>query len=74
MNPGSRGRLVRVDDTDPEALRHLRDEGIGLGVPVELLERRPFEGPYRVRTGEPEQVREHDLGPALAALMWIDSD
>lgn len=68
---GTSGQLVRVDDTDPMMLRHLADVGIGLGSFVEVLERRPFDGPYVVRVGPPDNAAEHDVGPALADAMWI---
>lgn len=71
--PGTRGRLVRVDDTDPQMLRHLSERAIGLGEALELIDRRPFDGPFVVRSGDKGRVREHDFAPALAAALWIDS-
>ena len=68
---GTAGRLVRVDDTDPTMLRHLADEGIGLGTALEVVERRPFDGPFVVRVGPAATAAEHDVGPALAHAMWI---
>ena len=74
LEPGTRGRLSRVEDSDPAALRYLSERSISLGDTVELLERQPFGGPFRVRTGASSTAHEHDLGPGLAALMWIDTD
>jgi len=67
LAPGARGPLVRVDDTDPAVLRHLSEHGIALGQSVELLARRPFDGPFVARVGD----HEHDLAPQLAAALWI---
>lgn len=67
--PGHRGRLARVDDEDPAVLRHLTELGIGLGQSVELLDRLPFNGPYRVAT---DDGRIHQLGPALAHALWVE--
>jgi DtxR family Mn-dependent transcriptional regulator len=68
---GTAGRLVRVDDTDPTMLRHLAEAGIGLGDAVEVMERRPFDGPFVVRVGPPGEATQHDVGPALAEAMWV---
>jgi len=68
LEPGHAGRLVRVDDTDPEVLRHLTQTGIRLGQRIELLEHLPFEGAYLIRT---EDGRTHHFSPALAGALWI---
>lgn len=64
---GTAGTLVRVDDTDPAMLRHLADLGVRLGVALERRARRPFDGPYAVAVDGVE----HELGPALAAALWL---
>ncbi|MFP5020818.1 metal-dependent transcriptional regulator [Pseudonocardia phyllosphaerae] len=72
---GEGGALVRVDDTDPAILRYLDEHDVRLGDRVDLLERRPFEGPYVVRvrrqgtgrTSRPEQ----EWGPTLAEALWV---
>ena len=73
LDPGDRGRLTRVDDTDPAMLAWLREQYLELGVPLELLARRPFGGPFLVRVGERDThaVRELDLGPELAEALWV---
>jgi len=79
LEPGDRGRLVRVDDTEPAMLAWLREQAITLGVALELVARRPFGGPFLVRVsgtggapGTDGTEPEHDLGPELADALWVD--
>jgi len=67
LEPGVRGTLVRVSDSDPAKLRYLAERGITIGDEVEMVARRPFEGPCEVRIGG----REHSLGLALARVIRI---
>jgi DtxR family transcriptional regulator, Mn-dependent transcriptional regulator len=68
LEPGARGRLVRVSDSRPEMLRHLGERGIGIGDSFEVVERQPFEGPLTVRFGDADHV----LGGALARAMRVE--
>jgi DtxR family transcriptional regulator, Mn-dependent transcriptional regulator len=70
MQPGDRGRFVRISDADPEMLRYLEKLGVRLGDDAEVLERQPFDGPLTVRLGDAE----HTLGGVLAAAMRIDPE
>ena len=45
LNPGDRARIVRVSDSEPQMLRYLTEQGIGIGAEFELVERQPFDGP-----------------------------
>ena len=67
LDPGSRGRFVRVSDSDPEMLRYLESRGITLGDELEVVERQPFDGPVTVRLGGTEHV----LGGALVRAMRV---
>jgi len=67
LEPGARGRFVRVSDSDPEMLRYLETRGIALGDELEVVERQPFEGPVTVRFGGAEHV----LGGALVRAMRV---
>ncbi|GGM02425.1 putative iron dependent transcriptional repressor FeoA [Nakamurella endophytica] len=64
---GEGGPLVRVDDRDPEVLRHLSAAGIALGQSVRLVERLPFGGAFVVTA----DGARHELAPGLAAAVWI---
>jgi DtxR family Mn-dependent transcriptional regulator len=66
---GATGRFVRVSDSDPEMLRYLAEQGIGLGDPLEVVERQPFGGPLFVRFGE----HTHALGDALTRVMRVET-
>jgi DtxR family Mn-dependent transcriptional regulator len=70
LEPGDRGRFVRVSDSDPAMLRYLTERGVGLGDPLEVLDRQPFDGPLTVRVGDSLQV----LGGGLAAAMRVELD
>jgi DtxR family Mn-dependent transcriptional regulator len=65
---GATGRFVRVSDEDPEMLRYLAEQGIGLGDRLEVTGRQPFGGPLFVRFGE----QTHALGDGLARAMRIE--
>ena len=68
LEPGDRGRFVRVSDSDPAMLRYLTDRGVRLGDELEVLDRQPFGGPLTVRFGDALQV----LGGGLAAAMRVE--
>jgi DtxR family transcriptional regulator, Mn-dependent transcriptional regulator len=68
LDPGDRGRFIRVSDSDPEMLRYLHDRGIGIGDELEVLDRQPFDGPLTVRFGDQQQV----LGGGLARAMRVE--
>jgi DtxR family Mn-dependent transcriptional regulator len=65
---GATGRFVRVSDSDPEMLRYLAEQGIGLGDGLEVVDRQPFGGPLFVRFGK----RVHALGAGLARAMRVE--
>ncbi len=65
LDPGARGRFVRVSDADPAMLRWLAERGVTPGADFEVLERQPFGGPLTVRFGDAELA----LGDALAGAM-----
>lgn len=67
LDPGERGRFVRVSDSDPRMLRYLSEQGISVGAGVEMVGRQPFDGPCTVRIG----AAEHALGLKLASSMRI---
>jgi DtxR family Mn-dependent transcriptional regulator len=68
LAPGAVGVLVRVDDHDPEVLRHLTQSGISLGQRIELVHQLPFDGPYVLRTDDGQT---HHFAPLLAGALWI---
>jgi DtxR family transcriptional regulator, Mn-dependent transcriptional regulator len=70
LTPGATGRFVRVDDTDPDLLRHLQAIGIGLGEQITVLNKEPFGGPLEVRAG----AKKHSLAPGLTEAMSIELD
>lgn len=67
MEPGQKARVARVSDEDPAMLRYLGELGIYPAAGVELLEREPFGGPYRVKV----DGREHRIGEELARNVFV---
>jgi len=65
LEPGERGLLVRVSDSNPAMLRYMAEKGIAPGMELEMTGREPFGGPLAVRSGK----RELRLGRELAAVM-----
>lgn len=69
LEPGTRGRFVRVSDSDPAMLRYLGERGIAPGDPIEVLDHQPFGGPATVRFGDVEYA----IGGDLARAMRVDT-
>ena len=68
--PGTRGRFVRVSDSDPAMLRFLDERGVRLGDRLEVLDRQPFDGPLTVRFGDDQHV----LGGRLASAIRVEPE
>jgi DtxR family Mn-dependent transcriptional regulator len=68
LEPGSRGVLVRVSDSDPAMLRYLGERGIAVGAELEVVDKQPFDGPLFVRIAS----EIHTLGGALARAMQVE--
>jgi DtxR family Mn-dependent transcriptional regulator len=69
LEPGESGIFVRISDSNPEMLKFLTAQGIGIGDRVEMVGRQPFDGPVVVRIDSTE----HALGSLLAAAMRVTS-
>jgi DtxR family Mn-dependent transcriptional regulator len=69
LKPGERARVVRVSDAEPQMLRYLTEQGIGIGDELELIERQPFDGPCLVRLRD---RTERNLGIRLAQAIHVE--
>ncbi|MDE3133107.1 MAG: metal-dependent transcriptional regulator, partial [Acidobacteriota bacterium] len=69
LQPGERARIVRVSDAEPQMLRYLTEQGIGIGAELELIERQPFDGPCLVRVAG---SAERGLGIRLARAIHVE--
>lgn len=69
LTAGQRGRVVRVSDSEPQMLRYLTEQGIGIGAELLLVDRQPFDGPCLVRLSD-EQDR--SLGIRLAQAIHVE--
>ena len=70
MEPGERGTVVRISDSDPAMLRYLAELGVSPGDPVRIVDRQPFGGPITVRFGGDDRV----LGGAVTDAMRVAVD
>ncbi len=68
VEPGGRGTLVRVSDSDPDMLRYLSERGIRPGDAFEVVDKQPFGGPIFVSFG----AEVHAFGGALAQAMRVE--
>jgi DtxR family transcriptional regulator, Mn-dependent transcriptional regulator len=68
LQPGARGRFVRVSDADPALLRYLGDLGVSVGARLEVVDRQPFDGPVTVRL----DGHHHVLGGRLVRAMRVE--
>lgn len=66
FEPGQ-GRVERVSDRDPEALRYLSRLGLVPGTPIRVEAHDPFGGPVWVRVGR----KRHAVGRELAATIYV---
>ncbi|QCB96976.1 metal-dependent transcriptional regulator [Arthrobacter sp. PAMC25564] len=74
LDDGHTGRITRISDDNPELLRYLSAEEIGLDAEVEVLGRRPFGGSLVVRIGSGGTRREFDLAAEVASALWVHSE
>jgi DtxR family Mn-dependent transcriptional regulator len=64
--------IRRVSDDDAQQLRYLTELGLVPGAPVYVRERAPFGGPLHIHVGDPDDGREHAVGPQLAAGIAVE--
>ncbi len=67
---GEVATVEQVSDRDPEQLRYLGSLGLIPGQRVQLRERLPFEGPFRLLVG----AEEHVIGAPLARIVYVVVD
>ncbi|MFC4565452.1 metal-dependent transcriptional regulator [Nocardiopsis mangrovi] len=68
---GTNGVIVRVNDSDPDLLRYLSEQRIGIGMRIKVVERQPFGGSLVVRVGASGDQRDQALGLVAADALWI---
>lgn len=71
LEAGESGRVARISDEQPDMLRWFASIGLGLDVPVTVVERRAYAGVIRVSVdSSPEHV---DLGDVAARAVWLSA-
>ncbi|HEX9088263.1 MAG TPA: metal-dependent transcriptional regulator [Arthrobacter sp.] len=74
LDDGHTGRITRISDDNPELLRYLSAEEIGLDADIEVLGRKPFGGALVVRIGSGGTRQEFDLAEEVASALWVHSE
>ncbi len=74
LDPGHEGRITRISDDNPELLRYLSEERIGLDSPVRVLGHKPFGGALMVRIGSGAGARQFDLSDEVSGSLWVHSE
>ncbi len=74
LDPGHEGRITRISDDNPELLRYLSEERIGLDSQVRVLGHKPFGGPLMVRIGSGAGARQFDLSDEVSGSLWVHSE
>lgn len=69
LEPGAKGVIRQVSDSDAEMLRYLGSRGLVPDTSLEVLDKAPFNGPLTVRTGRTSHV----LGRELARHIWVEA-
>ena len=69
LEPGAKGIIRQVSDSDAEILRYLGTRGLVPDTVLEVLEKAPFNGPLTVRTGKTFHV----LGRELARHIRVEA-
>lgn len=67
LAPGIEGRIARVADEDPELLRYLSSEGLGIDSPITIEGQEPFGGPLWIRSPRGR----HAFGPAAVQAISV---
>jgi DtxR family Mn-dependent transcriptional regulator len=73
LDAGHRARIARVSDDDPEVLRYLSAQAVGLDVPLTVTGRRPFGGALAVVFDTEEGQSAVDVSTVLADALWVES-
>jgi DtxR family Mn-dependent transcriptional regulator len=68
---GHVGTVVRISDRDPQLLRHLAAESIGIDTELTVLGGTPFGGSFSVRVAG--EARERDFGAQALSSIWISA-
>ncbi len=67
LDTGHQGRIIRISDHDPDLLRYLDEQHVGLDAAVEVVGRKPFGGALIVQVGGTTL----DLSDEVADALWV---
>lgn len=73
FDDGHSGRVIRISDENPELLRFLASEDVGIGSAITVLGRMPFGGPLLARVAKGPVMKDLSLGDELTGAIWVES-
>lgn len=73
FDDGHSGKVARISDEDPQLLRFLAGEHIGIGSAVTVLGRTPFGRSVQARVDTAAGSRDLSLGEELIQAIWAES-
>lgn len=73
FDDGHSGRVARISDENPQLLRFLASEEVGIGAAVTVLGRAPFGGSLEARVGRGAAARKLSFGDELTRAIWVES-
>lgn len=73
FDDGHSVRVARISDENPDLLRFLASEDIGIGSAVTVLGRAPFGGPLQASITAGTGARKLNLGDELTHAIWVES-
>lgn len=73
LDQGHAGKVARISDENPDLLRFLANQEIGIGSPMTVLQRKPFGGPLQARVDIGHSSRDIDFGDELTEAIWVQS-
>lgn len=73
FDDGHTGVVARISDENPQLLRFLAGENVGVGSTITVLRRTPFGGPLQARIDTGAQARELSMGDELVHAIWAES-
>ena len=68
MQAGQSAIVRRVDDQNPEILRHVEDLGLKLGTQMEVRDKAPFNGPLLLQINA---HKDYSMGLELADHIFV---
>ena len=73
LDAGHEGRITRISDDNPDLLRYLSEQRIGLDSRVLVRGRKPFSPALTVAIDNGDGMKDFELGDEVSAALWVHS-